>query len=156
MLYRALVIVITHLTLVACLHEFKGRVAGNCKHSVVELDFKLIFLKPCGVYKQRLRRTITLCLTMQELGVSLSHIESRPSKIHAGSEYDFYVDCMCTEQQKDVLVERLKACALRVSVLSREPSQDEGGGVACLRTVSPAVCVVRVEWLLFDSAKVEL
>ena len=50
------------------------------------------------------------------------------------------------EQQKDVLVERLKAYALRVSVLSREPSQDEGGAVACLRAVSPAVCVVRVEW----------
>jgi len=55
----------------------------------------------------------------------MSHIESRPSKIHAGSEYDFYVDCSCSERQKDQLVEKLRDSSLRVSVLSREPSDEE-------------------------------
>ncbi len=65
----------------------------------------------------------------------MSHIESRPSKLHAGTEYDFYVDCSCSEKTKDSLVEKLKAHALRINVLSREPSQDEGMQETCTRYV---------------------
>ena len=57
--------------------------------------------------------------------MNMTHIESRPSKIHAGSEYDFYVDCACAEQLKDQLVEKLKDISLRVNVLSREPNKEE-------------------------------
>ena len=56
----------------------------------------------------------------------MTHIESRPSKSKPGSEYDFYVECVCTDKQKEELVEELKSCSTNVSVLSRDPTEDEG------------------------------
>ena len=61
----------------------------------------------------------------QELGVNMSHIESRPSKSHPGSKYDFYVDCEGVVN-KDDLAEKLQSHASNISVLSRSPKKDEG------------------------------
>ena len=57
----------------------------------------------------------------------MTHIESRPSKNSPGVEYDFYVECVCTEEQKAKLVDELKAYATNTSILSRDPVKDEGG-----------------------------
>ena len=56
----------------------------------------------------------------------MTHIESRPSKRAPGKEYDFYIDCTCTEQQKVLLVEEIQSMSSNVSVLSRDPKKDEG------------------------------
>ena len=56
----------------------------------------------------------------------MTHIESRPSKSKPGAEYDFYVECSCTEEQKEKLVEELKKYSTNVNVLSRDPNKDEG------------------------------
>lgn len=56
----------------------------------------------------------------------MTHLESRPSKSNPGIEYDFYVECCCTDQQKQELVEKLTDYANKVNVLSRDPSEDEG------------------------------
>ena len=55
----------------------------------------------------------------------MSHIESRPSKSHAGSEYDFYVDCEGVVS-KEELAEKLQSHASNISMLSRSPKKDEG------------------------------
>ena len=60
---------------------------------------------------------------LQDLGINMSHIESRPSKQSPGQEYEFYVDCECVTEE---LMERLKSLAKSVSVLSRSPKKDEG------------------------------
>ena len=57
--------------------------------------------------------------------MNMSHIESRPSKSHAGSEYDFYVDCEGVVN-KEELAEKLQRHASNISVLSRSPKKDEG------------------------------
>ena len=56
----------------------------------------------------------------------MTHIESRPSKTKPGAEYDFYVECICTDEQKEKLVAELDTYSNNVSILSREPSKDEG------------------------------
>ena len=67
----------------------------------------------------------------QELEVNMTHIESRPSKKNRGEEYDFFVDCECTEKQREELVAKLRTCATSVNVLSRTPQKDEGKGGEC-------------------------
>ncbi len=56
----------------------------------------------------------------------MTHIESRPSKKNHGKEYDFFVDCECSESNRGPLLEKLNKCATSVSVLSRTPKKDEG------------------------------
>ena len=56
----------------------------------------------------------------------MKHLESRPSKTNPVSEYDFYVDCVCPSDKKEQLLSTLKANSGSVSVLSREPGEDEG------------------------------
>lgn len=56
----------------------------------------------------------------------MTHLESRPSKTNPGSQYDFYVDCVCPADKKDELVSALRTHSLSVNVLSRDPSVDEG------------------------------
>ena len=57
----------------------------------------------------------------------MTHIESRPSKTNPGVEYDFYVDCVSTDEQKQLLLEKLNPISCKVvNVLSRAPSNDEG------------------------------
>ena len=63
---------------------------------------------------------------MQKLGVNMTHIESRPSKSSPGEEYDFYVECRCSEEHKLKLVEELKDYSTNVSILSRDPTENEG------------------------------
>ncbi len=63
---------------------------------------------------------------VQKLGINMTHLESRPSKSSPGNEYDFYVECTCTEELKDKLLEELKQLSSTVNVLSRNPSKDEG------------------------------
>ena len=61
----------------------------------------------------------------QELGINMTHIESRPSKSCPGSEYEFYADCEGVEDG-DLLVEKLQVYASNISVLARSPKKDEG------------------------------
>ena len=62
----------------------------------------------------------------QDLGINMSHIESRPSKSSPGAEYDFYVDCHCPKEKRDALMKKLRECSRAVNVLSRSPQKDEG------------------------------
>lgn len=62
----------------------------------------------------------------QRLDVNMTHIESRPSKIKPGLEYEFYVECSGNNEQKLKLVSELKELSTNVSVLSRDPSENEG------------------------------
>ena len=57
----------------------------------------------------------------------MTHIESRPSKNNPGTEYDFFVDCSCTDEQKQQLVQKLREMCNRIKILSRDPKKDEGG-----------------------------
>ncbi len=72
--------------------------------------------------------TSTLLLLPQELGVNMTHIESRPYNKNHGKQYDFFVDCECSESNRRPLIEKLNKCATSVSVLSRTPKKDEGEG----------------------------
>ena len=63
---------------------------------------------------------------MQELGINMTHIESRPSKASPGKEYDFYVDYICSEEKRAELVAKLKEYTTSINLLSRSPQQDEG------------------------------
>ena len=56
----------------------------------------------------------------------MTHIESRPSKTNPGSEYDFYVDYICSEEKRAELVDKLNGYAASVNILSRTPQKDEG------------------------------
>lgn len=60
----------------------------------------------------------------------MTHIESRPSKSKPGAEYDFYVECVCTDEQKEKLVKRLEDYSTNVNILSRDPNKDEGMGLS--------------------------
>lgn len=60
----------------------------------------------------------------EELGINMTHIESRPSKSCPGSEYEFYADCEGVEDG-DLLVEKLQVYASNISVLARSPKKDE-------------------------------
>ena len=62
----------------------------------------------------------------QELGISMTHIESRPSKTNPGAEYDFYADYSCTEEQRTELIKKLNDYTTSINVLSRTPQKDEG------------------------------
>lgn len=66
-----------------------------------------------------------MCL-IQKLGINMTHIESRPSKSNPGAEYDFYVECSCTDEQKQKLLEELKNYSTNTSILSRDPTENEG------------------------------
>ena len=63
---------------------------------------------------------------IQELGISMTHIESRPSKSNPGAEYDFYVDYSCAEEQRNELTKKLSDYTTSINVLSRTPQKDEG------------------------------
>ena len=56
----------------------------------------------------------------------MTHIESRPSKTNPGTEYDFYVDYICSEEKRAKLVKTLNSYTTSVNVLSRTPQKDEG------------------------------
>ena len=70
----------------------------------------------------------TSCCThyLQDHGVKLTHIESRPSMSKPGEEYDYYVDCECAEQSKEEVMSKLSACATNVTLHVRSPKSDEG------------------------------
>ena len=63
---------------------------------------------------------------VQALGVNLTYIESRPSISKPREEYDFYVDCQCDRTTLAQLVKQLEAFAVRVSVKTANPEEDEG------------------------------
>jgi len=56
----------------------------------------------------------------------MMNMESCPSKVKSGAEYDFYVECPSGEKQKQELVEELNEHSTSVNVLSRDPDEDEG------------------------------
>ena len=56
----------------------------------------------------------------------MTHIESRPSVSKPGQEYDFYVDCQCDRATLTRLVEELEGFAVKVSVKTENPEEDEG------------------------------
>ena len=62
----------------------------------------------------------------QEVGINMTHIESRPSKANPGKEYDFYVDYICSEEKRAELVAKLKEYTTSINLLSRSPQKDEG------------------------------
>lgn len=72
--------------------------------------------------KGALRMALTPCET---LGVNLTHIESRPSITKPGEEYDFYVDCQCDRATLAKLVKELERFAVKVSVKTASPEEDE-------------------------------
>ncbi len=58
--------------------------------------------------------------TMQGVDVHPTHIESRPSaKEGKTSGRDYFLDCKCTREQLDRLVEGLQSTSLSVSVFSQ-------------------------------------
>ena len=63
---------------------------------------------------------------IQDLGINMTHIESRPSKANPGKEYDFYVDYLCSEEKRAELVAKLKEYTTSINLLSRSPQKDEG------------------------------
>ena len=63
---------------------------------------------------------------IQDLGINMAHIESRPSKANPGKEYDFYIDYLCSEEKRAELVAKLKEYTTSINLLSRSPQQDEG------------------------------
>ncbi|XP_065910722.1 phenylalanine-4-hydroxylase-like [Dysidea avara] len=62
----------------------------------------------------------------KDVGVTMNHIESRPSRTNPGKEYDFFVNCKdCTQDQVDQLVRSLRPIAKSVTVKRRQPAEDE-------------------------------
>nr|CAA76184.1 phenylalanine hydroxylase [Geodia cydonium] len=68
---------------------------------------------------------VTSLKPFQDMGINMTHLESRPSKSNPGSEYDFYVDCVCPPDKKEDLLSSLRANSLTVNILSRDPGEDE-------------------------------
>ena len=68
-----------------------------------------------------------------DLDISLSHIESRPSKTNPGAEYDFYVKCVCSEVKRLELVDRLIGHVTSVRVL-----QEDSSSLTCQTDSSPS------------------
>ena len=65
--------------------------------------------------KGALRRALK---AFEDLDVSLSHIESRSSKINPGTEYDFFAEFVCSEPHKRIeLVAKLSTYATSVRIL---------------------------------------
>ena len=64
---------------------------------------------------------------LQNLGVNMTHIESRPSLSHPGEQYDFYIDCECNRETLIQLVEDLKKFALAVTIKTMTPEGDDDG-----------------------------
>ena len=81
---------------------------------------------------------ITFVTRLQDLGVNLTHIESRPSKRKPGEEYDFYVDCECAEESKEEVTSKLSACATNVTLHARSPNKDNEGKYI----PTPLLCVL--------------
>ncbi len=71
----------------------------------------------------------------------MTHLESRPSKTNPGSEYDFYMDCVCPTDKKEELLGLLRANSLSVNVLSRDPGMDEGVCVCVCVCACVCLCV---------------
>ena len=67
-----------------------------------------------------------LLFSEQELGINMTHIESRPSKTNPGVEYDFFVNYVCSEEKRTELVGKLSCYSTSINVLSRTPKKDEG------------------------------
>lgn len=63
----------------------------------------------------------------------MTHIESRPSRTNAGSEYDFFVDVDCLPDKMEQLVASLKAQATKVTVHTRSPSDSSESESGVLR-----------------------
>lgn len=57
----------------------------------------------------------------EDHGISLSHIESRPSKINPGVEFDFYAQCVCSAEEKAGLVASLRSYSTDVRIVQEEP-----------------------------------
>lgn len=72
--------------------------------------------------KGALRRALE---AFEAMDINLSHIESRPSRTSPGVEYDFYVRCGCSEDEKADLVARLKRYSTGVRIVQEEPGRSE-------------------------------
>ena len=69
--------------------------------------------------KGALRRALK---AFEDLDISLSHIESRSSKINPGVEYDFFAEFICPELQKRTeLVAQLNTYATSVRIVENGP-----------------------------------
>ena len=69
--------------------------------------------------KGALRRALK---AFEDLDISLSHIESRSSKINPGIEYDFFAEFICSEPQKRTeLVAKLNTYATSVRIVENRP-----------------------------------
>ena len=65
--------------------------------------------------------------TLQDKGVNLVHIESRPSKAGA-DDYEFYVDCDNTKGSLNHLIPELKERSNTFRILSRRRSKSSSAG----------------------------
>ena len=65
---------------------------------------------------------------LQDEGVNLTHIESRPSATSPGEEYDFFMDCECSDKDaKEKFLKKLKLLATSVKLTSSGSAvEDEG------------------------------
>jgi hypothetical protein len=78
--------------------------------------------------KGGLRRALK---AFEDLDISLSHIESRASKINPATEFDFFVEFnTCSETQKRTeLVAKLSTYATSVRVVENGPTDTKGADV---------------------------
>ena len=93
-------------------HRELRHIGSICTASMNNPDMKLCNLSPP--------------ILVQNLGVNLTHIESRPSITKPGQEYDFYLDCQCDRDTLARLVKELEVFAVKVSVKTVNPEKDEG------------------------------
>ena len=88
--------------------------------------------------------------------MNLSHIESRPSKTQPGKEYDFFVDCDCSEDKMDTLMSKLREHVTSITVHSRAPLKNESEESNTIRIGTHTglywllFCLLYAPWLIID------
>lgn len=62
----------------------------------------------------------------EDLDINLTHIESRRSKSNPGTEYDIYTQCVCAEEKKSDLLNKLDSYSSDVKVVQEEVIERRG------------------------------
>lgn len=68
---------------------------------------------------------VTALEPFKELGINMTHIESRPSRSNPGKEYDFFIDCKAPRDMIEKLVKQVSTYTNNVTIQSTSPVENE-------------------------------